>query len=128
MNQYGYAYQKFWQALDNLATGTGSIQQRLLDAYTGALYTLWAPDSDLPPALQTPFHQMIDWWMTSQQAVADEGSAAASIKQLSDRQAAYCAGVIRDMMLVLHHYEVEANKDESAESHAKEVQFEMPPP
>ena len=127
MNQYGYAYQKFWQALDNLATGTGSIQQRLLDAYIGALYTLWTPDIDLPRPLQTAFHQMIDWWMTSQQAVADEGSAAASIERLSDRQAAYCAGVIRDMALVLHHYDVEANKDEPATSEL-EVRFEMPPP
>jgi hypothetical protein len=119
---YDYAREQFSLALDCLATGTDTIQQRLYYA-CDTLINLDKPDEDLPLELRTAFRRMWDS-CTQRQPEGGEGTLKATIMQMSDRQAVYCAGVIRDMALVLHQYDI-ANDPERYNT-KEELQFDMP--
>jgi hypothetical protein len=88
--RYSYTHEKLSQAVDSLATGTGSIQDRLLNAAL-ALHVLRA--KDFPEEMANEFSSL---WQefTKQPAMANEGTLQATILRMSDGEAAEWASRI----------------------------------
>lgn len=72
----GYAWEQLHSAVDLLATGTGSIQKRLEQAYLRALIRV-KPEEDLPADLCKDFQGIVD-------LLAKDGSAEAFADSLTD--------------------------------------------
>lgn len=91
-----YSQEKLWVAVDALATGTGSLQERLLDAWRSALARL---DADLQPGhfaneeARESF-RALRAEATSKPAKGDEGTLAATLLAMSDEEAQKHAGAI----------------------------------
>jgi hypothetical protein len=89
-----YAREKFWIAVHCLATSSSSIQARLERAAAGSLGRL--KSEDLPEGLQTEFAGL---WrdLTKKKACGDEGTIAATTRQLSDEEAEQVARRVMSM-------------------------------
>ena len=96
--------QRFRNAVESLATGTGSLQQRLTDAYAIQLHCLRR--EDFPESLQEIFAS-IDLYLTRKDAKGDEGTIAATTMSLPDDHAIRIAKAIVDLS-----YRLEAWPDE----------------
>jgi hypothetical protein len=96
--EHSYAREKFWTAIHGLATGSSRIQARLESAAL-CLHTL-RPE-DLPGTLSTDFANL---WrdLTKVKAHGDEGTIAATTRQMSDEQAGELAGRIVSIYTNLH--------------------------
>ena len=97
---YDYAREKFWQAVDTLATSDRSIQERLAGA---ALYLsrLHRPDEDLPEDLREEFKAL--WHeLTKEPAVEDEGTINATTRKLTAEQGKALASQVFSIYTRLH--------------------------
>jgi hypothetical protein len=100
IKEYGYAREKFWQAVDTLATSDRSIQERLAGAAL-FLMRLHKPDEDLPEELREEFKAV--WHeLTKEKAVGDEGDIVATTRQLTAEQGKKLAGRILSIYTQLH--------------------------
>ncbi len=89
---YDYAREKFWQAVDTLATSDRSIQERLASAAL-ILSRLHKPDEDLPEDLREEFKAL--WHeLTKEAAVGDEGTINATTRKLTAQQGTALASQI----------------------------------
>ena len=86
-----YVYQKLWVAVDALASGTGTIQERIYNANLSALSRLDGPE-DFPPEMHATYKSI--------EAALTDGTKAGSNKMeaiamaLSDDDAKQVAGKI----------------------------------
>ena len=79
-----YAKQVSFEAVNSLATGSGRIQKRL--EYAGTYLTkLHRASEDLPAEHRDEFRDLFRE-LTSEPAIADEGSIAATTSKLTDEQ------------------------------------------
>jgi hypothetical protein len=83
-----YAYEKFWVGVQTLATGSGRIKERLESAYVHSLIRV--NPEDLPGDLGIRFNSIQDE-ITKLPAVRDEGTAAATLKEMSEERACQIA-------------------------------------
>jgi len=98
-----YAWEKLYITVRNLASGTGSIQERLANAYLSGGYILnLAKGDDLPPDL-LPSYEAINERMTRTPPQGDEGSIVASTRQMSDEEAVKVAERIVDLFNEVAH-------------------------
>lgn len=93
-----YAKEKLWQAVDVLATGDHSIQQRLADA---AIYLTRLTPADLPEELQERFGGVLRE-LTKETAEGTEGTITATTRKLSSEQGSKLAGRIFSIYTSLH--------------------------
>ncbi len=93
--RYGYAAEKFWQAVDALASGTAPIQRRIADA---ALFLIRLKDEDVPPELLERHHSLVER-LTCTPAAGDEGTIVATARALSDEDASRLASEIVSVFL-----------------------------
>jgi hypothetical protein len=86
-----YTWEKFHVAVSSLASGTGSIQERLCNAYTYSLMLLEVhkPD-DLPAEMRDDFEQIVRE-LTAVEPVGSEGSVQASTNAMTDLKASEIA-------------------------------------
>lgn len=89
-----YASEKLFQAVNSLATSTGSIQERLGYAFTN-LHTLKPEDFDDPRQRE----QFRSLWAHVENAAArgDEGAMLAAARDMSDDEARDAARVIVEL-------------------------------
>lgn len=86
-----YTWEKFHVAVSSLASGTGSIQERLFNAYTGSLMLLEVHEpNDLPADMRDDFEE-ITRKLTAVEPVGDEGSVWASTNAMTDMEASEIA-------------------------------------
>lgn len=81
---FDYVWEKFHVAVGTLAAGTGSIQERLADAFVGALIRLDEKDFPTPKSRQR-FTELMKV-ATSAKPQGGEGSVVASFRAMSDEQ------------------------------------------
>lgn len=81
-----YAREQAWKALSALATGTGSIQERCVNAMTAGLIHVVVAEDDLPDDLAERWHYLQDR-ATSTEAVANEGTLVATLGAMDDDEA-----------------------------------------
>src|SRR5690349_11992273 len=89
-----YAWEKFYVAVDTLASGTGSIQERLADAYMSALIRLYP--ADLPKNLREDFEKL-RVTMRRIEPTSDEGRITAAARAMSTDEAQQWAEKIVSM-------------------------------
>ena len=89
----GYAWQKFFAAVQTLADGTGSLQDRLKDAFGGALIHL--QPQDLPKEHRNEFADLRAR-ITKETSLGD-GTIAATTSVMSDEDAMQIADQIVSM-------------------------------
>jgi hypothetical protein len=80
-----YAIGKLWRAVDILASGTASLQQRLYDAYLSSLHVL--SKRDFPDKLQPDFEVIVaalTWIPVDHEG---QGTAASTTDAMSDDEA-----------------------------------------
>ena len=101
---YNYAWEKMFIALTCLTEGTGSIQERVLDAVMGAHTVLGESKlaHDFPPEAR-PHVRAIYRAMTSTRAQGSEGTFAASARTMSDAEAVEVARLIRQVYFCVQH-------------------------
>ena len=80
-----YTWEKLHVAVIDLAAGTGSIQDRLYYAYSGALILLYEQD-DFPEEMREQF-EAIQTELTSVKPSGNEGSIKASTDAMTDSKA-----------------------------------------
>ncbi len=98
-----YAWEKLYITVRNLASGTGSIQERLADAYISGGYILGlGTQNELPTDLQ-PSYAAINRTMTRVPAQGDEGDIVATTRQMSDDEAVEVAEQIVDLFNEVAH-------------------------
>ena|SRR5215216_5083911 len=90
-----YGWEKFHVAVLCLASGRGSIQDRLANAFVSALIRL-EPKEDLPPELQTEFSSIVEE-MTKVGPTGDEGSIMATANIMPAERASAIAEKIVEM-------------------------------
>ena len=85
-----YVHEKLSNAVSTLATGSGRIKERLLDAFIG-MHTLYGKqyDGDIGSGLTELFDRL-----TAVRATADEGDVAATINAMSENEAVELAYLI----------------------------------
>lgn len=79
---------RLYNAIDCLASGNGSIQERVRDACIYALAPLRA--NEFPEELQKEF-EMVEKELTKEQLSEDEGSVTATTKVMSEEKASEIA-------------------------------------
>lgn len=79
-----YAREKFYIAIDTLATSPSPIQERLF--YAAMSLIRLRPEDDLPKELRKEFQAIIHE-LSKEPAIADEGTLAATTRKLSDDDA-----------------------------------------
>jgi hypothetical protein len=89
-----YVVDTFTRAVFTLATGTGSLQERLHLAFVGGLHTI--EDDELPPGCTHTFRQLY-LAMTSAAPEHDAGRAHSSVSRMADAEAQVWAWLIVDM-------------------------------
>lgn len=89
-----YAWEKFYLAVENMASSQDSLQQRLGDAYRFHLIHI-NPDT-LPDNIQQDFHKLRER-LTRDKAIADEGKVQATIQNMSTDEAAELIKQVVDM-------------------------------
>ncbi len=77
----GYAYEKLCEAIDILATGSGTVQERLAEAFIYALHKI--DPSELPDGAVGEFLALRDE-VTRKDARAREGRILATVHEMSD--------------------------------------------
>ena len=98
-NTYTYGRQKLWQPVDSLATGTGTIQERLESAAMG----LSGPrlfENQLPVELHRKLEAIVED-LTRTPAQGDEGSIKATTRTMSDEEGAKLARRIFSLYIEL---------------------------
>jgi len=86
-----YTWEKFYVAVSSLASGTGSIQERLFNAYTGSLMLLEVHKPDeLPEDMRNEFKE-ITRELTAVEPSGNEGSVRASTNAMTDLEASEIA-------------------------------------
>lgn len=93
-----YAREKFWQAVDVLATSDGSIQERLAGA---ALYLTRLQPGDVPEEQREMFTTVMRE-LTKEPAAGNEGTIAATTEKLSAEEGKKLAGRILSIYTELH--------------------------
>ncbi len=91
----GYTWEKLHDAVLTLASGTGSIQERLCDAYVYSLIRLQKQD-DFPVEMRDDF-EVIQKELTAVQPFGEEGSVKASTNAMTDDKASKIAEKIVSM-------------------------------
>ena len=88
----------FGRAVETLAVSTGSIQERVADAY---MYDLIHLDAvALPPGVRAEFDE-IERQLTEREPEGTEGRVMASVRDMGDEQAASIARKIFNLHLAL---------------------------
>ncbi len=100
MLKYSYVWQKLSLVARDALAGSGTIQERLLNAYVSGLIRL--RPVDLPAEIQTAFGDVCSW--LTRKSAGEEGAAAATILKLSTEQANYCVEAIIKMAAIVDHY------------------------
>ena len=95
-----YEWEKFHSATRILATGKGSIKERLVDAFIYELHIIEPDDAKLPHGLKEVFSKIF-CEVTSAKPVGDEGTIIASIKTMSEERAIQIAEEIFDIFVEL---------------------------
>lgn len=90
-----YTWQKLHAAVLILASGTGTIQERLCDAYVDSLIRLHDPN-DFPLEMRKDF-EAIQKELTAVPPSGNEGSAKASTNDMTDDKASEIAEKIVSM-------------------------------
>lgn len=103
-----HVWDRFFVAVSTLATGPGSIQQRLADAYIHGLIRL--KPEDLPTELQGEFRAVVDA-LTREEPKRSEGPILARTRAMSADE----AGRLAEKILVI--YDGIARRDPSDEYH-----------
>jgi hypothetical protein len=98
-NTYTYGRQKLWQAVDALATGTGTIQERLANAAMG-LSGLRPFENQLPVELHSQLKAIVQD-LTRTPAQGDEGSIKATTRTMSEEEGAKLAKRIFSLYIEL---------------------------
>ena len=94
-----YGREKLWQAVNALATGSGSIQERLENAAI-FLIRLQAGE-DLPEEHRATFEAILHE-LTKEQATGDEGNIRATLANTSSERGRALAGRILSLYTELH--------------------------
>ena len=98
-NTYTYGRQKLWQAVDALATGTGTIQERLESAAMG-LHGLRSFEDQLPVELHREL-EATSQDLTKVPAQGNEGRIRATLRTMSDEEGAKLAQRIFSLYIEL---------------------------
>lgn len=86
-----YAWEKFYDGVRGMATSTGTLRERIHDAYTGGIMLLEA--KDLPPELRPKLDELHQR-LTSGTPKGAEGEITAAIEELDDEAVDDVAGLI----------------------------------
>ncbi len=100
-NNLDYAWEKFVAAANTLAAGTGSLRERLVDAYRGQAFRA---DGFTPPLEDQGLRDrmlVLHQEMTHGDPVADEGTIAASINAMTEEQLQHEADEIFSIAIAL---------------------------
>jgi predicted transcriptional regulator len=99
-----YPLEKFESAVDSLATSAADIRQRLHNAYM----SVFTVDTEELPERARSVHESLMAELTKHEAVADEGSVAASLKRMTDAECEAAAKKIVEIHDVLREEEQDA--------------------
>lgn len=78
--KYRYGWEKFYCAILTLAS-SGSLPQRIIDAYTFSIINL--KKEDIPEPLQEKFEELTEM-LTRKSPIRDEGSVSATVNSLDE--------------------------------------------
>ena len=93
-NTEDYVREKLGQALDALATGLGTLQERLRNAMLNIV--VLEPEDFVDDESRSLFAEL-SYWITDTEAEADEGTIAATVTPLNDEEARRLAQIIVDL-------------------------------
>jgi hypothetical protein len=96
---YRHGRQKLYQAVDSLATGTGTIQKRLESAAMG-LIGLQSPPEWLPMEVRDKLEAIIQE-LTRTPAQGNEGTLKATLQMMSDEECSKIAQRILSLFIEL---------------------------
>jgi hypothetical protein len=102
-----YERQKLGQGVHSLAVGTGSIQERVINAYV-AMHTIFSHGMKKPER-QERLDQIYEK-LTAHEPDGDEGSVRATVSRMTNDEASELAGEIADLYSGICHdaiYELE---------------------
>lgn len=90
----GYAWEKSYAAVRDLASSEATLRERIASAYTNSLIRL-LPERQLPADLQREYEEIREAFMTNK-AQGNEGGALASARAMTDERAEEIAVKIVD--------------------------------
>ena len=107
-----YVWEKLYTAVNILATGQGSIQERLGSAYGDSLIRLRGIEDQIPNEMRTDFEEL-EKALTREEAKGNEGRIAATMSTMESDEAA------RHAEKILHMFDTVAKMDPMNEYHTK---------
>jgi hypothetical protein len=107
-----YIWEKLYTAVNILATGQGTIQERLGSAYRDSLMRLRGVENEIPEEIRNDF-EALEKALTREEAKGDEGTIAATMRVMEADEAAKHAETILSM------YDTVAKMDPQNEYHTK---------
>lgn len=107
-----YVWEKLYTAVNILATGQGTIQERLGSAYMDSLMRLSGDRDEIPEEIRSDF-EVLKRELTREKAQGDEGTIAATMRIMDPHEAARHAEKIVEM------FDTVAKMDPQNEYHPK---------
>ena len=105
-----YVWEKLYTAVNILATGQGTIQERLGSAYADSLIRLRGIENDIPDEIRPDF-EALGKALTRVKAEGNEGTIIATIRTMEVDEAS------RHAETILHMFDVVAKMDPQNEYH-----------
>lgn len=103
-----YAYEKLAAAVTGMAEGTGSLRDRLWNAWISHLHKLGSPISPLPEPLLGRFEILLSIMTTQEDPEA--GSLAATIEAMDDEALDEAAAHVMSLFLQVVEARVDADR------------------
>lgn len=107
-----YVWEKLYTAVNILATGQGTIQERLGSAYRDSLMRLRGVENEIPEEIRNDF-EALEKALTREEAKGEEGTIAATMRVMDPLEAAKHTEKIVSM------FNVVAKMDPQNEYHTK---------
>jgi hypothetical protein len=105
-----YVWEKLYTAVNILATGEGTIQERLGSAYADSLIRLRTDINEIPDEIRGDF-EALNKALTREEAKGDEGTIVATVRSMESDEAA------RHAETILHMFDRVAKMDPQNEYH-----------
>lgn len=107
-----YVWEKLYTAVNILATGRGTIQERLGSAYADSLIRLRGVEDQIPNEIREDFERL-GKQLTREEATADEGTITATMRTMGSDEAS------RHAETILHMFDTVAKMDPLNEYHQR---------
>lgn len=103
MSSLGYGYEKTFLAVLALATGTGSLKDRLIDAFESQLNRIFKPVNEIPEEFKEEILALEADATARKARTPSEGSIRSTIDQMSEKEAKQLAERVLKLFTGIAH-------------------------